>query len=160
MYAWVYVCMCVCMYVLYADTRVCIHLCVYACMYIYACVHTCMYICNFQVGLWAVWGDCPSWEKELSGGNCPGELSMGKCPCSFHIKHIAVFLLCGFFCEFPDNFFSKTSCCIVRICVIYLLYGLVHEFWDTTFPLPNIFDKSTPVSRPKYSALANSHVVL
>src|SRR6218665_813331 len=60
-YMTVYKCICMheymyvglCMHVLYAYIRVCIHLCVYTYMYIYiyACVHTCMYICNFPVGI-------------------------------------------------------------------------------------------------------------
>ena len=36
MHAYIYVCM----YVLYAYIRVCMHLCVYACMYI--CMHVCI----------------------------------------------------------------------------------------------------------------------
>src|SRR6218665_1952444 len=34
---------CLCMYVLYAYIRVCMHLCVYACMYI--CMHVCIHVC-------------------------------------------------------------------------------------------------------------------
>src|SRR6218665_1058688 len=64
MHEYMYVCMYVCMYVLYAYIRVCIHLCIYV---------------IFKLGFERYGGNCPSWEWELSGGNCPGELS-GGCP--------------------------------------------------------------------------------
>ena len=60
--------MCVCMYVLYAYIRVCMHLCVYACMYIcmHVCIHVCIYVI-FKLGFERYGGNCPSWEGELSG---------------------------------------------------------------------------------------------
>src|SRR6218665_1129583 len=58
----------ICMYVLYAYIRVCMHLCVYACMYIcmHGCIHVCMYVI-FKLGFEQYErGNCPSWE-----GECP-----------------------------------------------------------------------------------------
>ena len=71
-------CMYVGMYVLYAYIRVCMHLCVYACMYIcmHVCIHVCIYVI-FKLGFERYRGNCPSWEGQLSGGKCPGELSGG-----------------------------------------------------------------------------------
>src|SRR6218665_3337325 len=59
---------------------VCVYVCVYECMYrAYICMHVCIHVCIyviFKLGFERYGGNCPSWEGELSGGNCPG----GKCP--------------------------------------------------------------------------------
>src|SRR6218665_2060722 len=79
----------ICMYVLYAYIRVCMHLCVYACMYI--CMHVRIHVYRYiilKLGFEQYGWNCPSWEGELSGGivrwNCPGELPgevvRGNCP--------------------------------------------------------------------------------
>jgi len=81
-YMTVFKCICmheymyVCMYVLYAYIRVCMHLCEYAYMYIcmHACVHTCMYMCWVLSGT----GHCPSWEGELSGEVSGGIVQRGN----------------------------------------------------------------------------------
>src|SRR6218665_2895532 len=67
----------VCMHVLCAYIRVCMHLCVYACMYIHVCMHVCIHVCIhvyviFKLDFERYGENCPSWEGELSGGNCPG----------------------------------------------------------------------------------------
>jgi len=73
----IYVCACI-----YVYMHVCIS-CMYICMHV--CKHVCIYVI-FKLGFEWYGGNCPSWEGELSGGivrgNCPGELSGGKCPFS------------------------------------------------------------------------------
>src|SRR6218665_3650589 len=74
-------CMYASMYVLYAYIHVCMHICVYACMYI--CMHVCIHVCDyviFKLGFERYGGNCPSWEGELSGGNCPEGSVRGNCP--------------------------------------------------------------------------------
>src|SRR6218665_80489 len=74
------ICMYACMSVFYAYIRVYMHLCVYACMYI--CMIVCIHVCIYIIFKWGFerygWGNCPSWEGELSGGivrgKCPGEI--------------------------------------------------------------------------------------
>ena len=43
----------------------------------HVCIHVCIYVI-FKLGFERYGGNCPSWEGELSGGNCPGEVSGGE----------------------------------------------------------------------------------
>ena len=63
------ICMYACMY--------CMHIYVCACIYVYmhVYIHVCMYVI-LKLDLSGTGGNCPSWERELSGG----ELSGGNYP--------------------------------------------------------------------------------
>src|SRR6218665_1926237 len=76
------ICRCVCMYVLYAYIRVCMHLCVYACMYI--CMHVCIPVCIYVIFNFGFerYGGIVLVERRIVRGNCPG-----KCPCPGRTGH-------------------------------------------------------------------------
>ena len=66
---------------------VCIYMCVHASVYMYVCIYICicayMYVtvCIYiilKLGFERYRGNCPSWEGEWSGGNCPGEMSVPR----------------------------------------------------------------------------------
>src|SRR6218665_4052979 len=85
MHEYMYVCMHVCIVCVYTCVHASMCICMY--VYMYACVHTCIYIyiyVIFKLGFERYRGNVPSGEGELSGGNCPGEvsgeLSKGKYP--------------------------------------------------------------------------------
>src|SRR6218665_575255 len=93
------ICMYASMYVLYAYIRVCMHLCVYAFMYIcmHVCIHVCIYVI-FKFCFERYGGNCPSWERELSGGSVR-ELSRGEmsgppsCVASISVRFLCPFML-------------------------------------------------------------------
>src|SRR6218665_719445 len=76
MHEYVYVCMYACMYCVRIYVCACIYVyCVYACLYIcmQVCIHVCIHVyVIFKLDFERYGENCPSWEGELSGGNCPG----------------------------------------------------------------------------------------
>ena len=59
----------------------------------YICMHVCIHVCRlcmyviFKLGFEQYGrGNCPSWEGELSGVNCPGNCP-GECPFPTDVIH-------------------------------------------------------------------------